>query len=345
MISERPTILEHAATLADPTRSRILLATEETELTVSELCSVLQLPQSTVSRHLKQLRDQGWLLSRAEGARRFYASRVERLDPASRKLWRLVREGVAASPGARSDLERLREVLRQRRARSEEFFAASAGEWDGLRDELFGRWWELQALAAFLDRRLVIGDLGCGTGRLVQHLAPFVDRVIGIDSSPSMLAAARQRLAGQANVELRQGRLEALPLETGALDVASIFLTLHHVADPRGVVREAARVLRPGGRLSIVDMQPHEREEYQQEMGHVWLGFSPEALSSLCADADLVDFEHVPLAVDLEARGPSLFLARARRRQEPSAVTADFSARSNRRPADRPDHLQGGFEA
>ncbi|HVS15016.1 MAG TPA: metalloregulator ArsR/SmtB family transcription factor [Thermoanaerobaculia bacterium] len=332
-MSNRPEILEQAATLSDPTRCRILLAVEQHELTVGELCAILQLPQSTVSRHLKQLRDQGWIDSRAEGTSRFYRGRVHQLEPASRRLWTLVRESLAASPGAASDRRRLEESLRQRRVRSEAFFAGAAGQWDALRDELFGRHLDLAALPALLDAAAVVGDLGCGTGRFSERLAPFAARVLAVDGSAAMLRAAQARLGRFDNVEVREGALERLPIADGELDVAAIYLALHHVADPRAALAEATRTLKEGGRLLVVDMQPHDREEYQRDMGHVWLGFAPEALESLAASVGLEAFDYIALPADLEARGPSLFVARARRAR--CAATAARPA-SRQHPAARP---------
>ena len=342
----RPEILDQAATLSDATRCRILLAVEQHELTVSELCAILQLPQSTVSRHLKQLRDQGWIDSRAEGTSRFYRGRIRELEPASRRLWTLVREGVAESAAAASDRRRLEESLRQRRTRSEAFFAGAAGQWDALRDELFGRNVDLAALPALLDPDATVGDLGCGTGRWSERLAPFAARVIAVDGSAAMLRAAQARLGRFDNVEVRQGELERLPIGDGELDVAAIVLALHHVAEPRAALQEAARTLKEGGRLVVVDMQPHQREEYQRDMGHVWLGFAPDTLESLAASAGLEAFDYVGLPADLDARGPSLFVARARRGRYASVARIDDAPAGSTRAgararASRTSHRKG----
>ena len=128
-----------------------------------------------------------------------------------------------------------------------------------------------------------------------------------------MLASATARLAAQPRVEIRHGRLEGLPIDDNELDVAVIFLALHHVAEPRLVLREAARVLKPGGRLLLADMQPHDREQYQTEMGHVWLGFSQAQVGSLFATAGLENYVYSALPADLSAQGPALFVARAER--------------------------------
>ena len=131
-------ILDHMTALADPIRCRMLLLLEKHELTVSELCAVLQMPQSSVSRHLKTLADDDWVTSRRDGTSRFYSMPLDELDSGAKRLWPLIREQVAATSGAGQDERRLRGVLTRRRAKSQEFFATAAGGWDRLREELFG---------------------------------------------------------------------------------------------------------------------------------------------------------------------------------------------------------------
>src|SRR5258707_11911646 len=173
MNSAVPAILDHLSALADATRSRILLLLDRHELTVSELCGIVQLPQSTVSRHLKALADAGWIAARAEGTSNLYAMTRE-LDGSARRLWLLVREQVGPSAAATQDQRRLQAALAERRTKSQEFFSSSAGQWDRVREELFGDAFHLAALAAFADAGWTIGDLGCGTGQVSAVLAPFV---------------------------------------------------------------------------------------------------------------------------------------------------------------------------
>ena len=307
----RPPILDHLSALADGTRCRALLVLARQELTVSELCSVLQLPQSTVSRHLKILADGGWIQARPEGTRRLYRLDPEELDPPARGLWRLAREQVATIPAARQDSDRLEVVLAERRSRSQEFFSSAAGQWDRMRDELFGTRIYSHSLLGLLQEDWTVGDLGCGTGPVAAALAPFVGRVVAVDGSRAMLDAARARLDGTSNVDLRCGELESLPLRDRRLDAATLILVLHHLPDPGQVLAEVARVLRPGGKLLLVDMLPHDRHEYQQQMGHVWMGFSEDQIGRLLAAAGLRQGSFRPLQVDPAARGPSLFAASA----------------------------------
>jgi SAM-dependent methyltransferase len=312
MIKTASPVFGQLAALADPTRSRMLLLLEQQPLSVTEVCSVLQLPQSTVSRHLKVLVDEGWASARAEGASRLY--RVAGLKTPAKKIWETVRTEVARTPASEQDRQRLNAVLEVRRDKSAAFFSAAASDWERMRLELFGANAELLPLLALLDETLIIGDLGCGTGQIARTLSPFVKRVIGVDASSAMLEAARQR--GAANIELREGRLEDLPLADGEVDVAMLFLVLHYVVEPARVLAEAARSLKPGGTVLIVDMMPHDREEMRETMGHVWPGFSSQQINEWLSDAGFTQARHITLPVDARAKGPALFAARATKPSE-----------------------------
>lgn len=305
------TILGQLPVLGDPMRSRLLLVLERNELTVGELCRIVQAPQSTVSRHLKALADAGWLSSRADGTNRRYVIAPSGFDAPLKSLWLLVRKETSGTLGAQQDGRRLSQILATRRSRSEEFFRSGASQWDQLRDDLFGRGFLLPALLGLLDENAVVADLGCGTGQVAEALAPFVRRVVGVDASPSMLRAAKKRLEKHPNVELRAGTLEALPVDDGGLDAATMFLVLHHVADPSQAISEAARALKPGGRLVVVDMLPHDRDDYRAKMGHLWLGFAESDIERALRDAGFAGIRMMPLPADPKAKGPSLFAARA----------------------------------
>src|SRR5438128_4077480 len=263
-----PAVIDQLAVLSDAIRVRMLAVLEGRELTVSELCDVVQLPQSTVSRHLKTLAEGDWVTSRRDGTRRLYTLPLDDVESSARRLWQVVREQASSSATLAHDERRLKQVLTRRRTQSEAFFSSSAGQWDRLREDLFGPTSHLRALVGLLDPDLVIGDLGCGTGAVSQLLSPFCDRIIAVDASKEMLEAARENLAGQKHVELRQGSLEKLPIENGELDIALMMLVLHHLPEPKRVLAEAARAVKPAGRVLILDMLPHEREEYRQTMGH-----------------------------------------------------------------------------
>lgn len=311
-MSAAPAMLSWMSSLADATRARALRLVERQELTVADLCAVLQLPQSTVSRHLKTLADEGWIAARPEGTSRLYRMTLERLDPAARRLWGLLRTETARTSLAAQDDRRLATILAARQTRSQAFFSSAAGQWDRLRREMFGERFDLMALGGLLEPDWVVGDLGCGTAQLAETLAPFVARVIAVDRSRAMLRAARRRLGPLENVELRQGALEALPVDDAALDAATICLVLHHVPEPPAVLREAARVLRPGGRLLVVDMLEHDRREYRRQMGHVWLGFAPAQTITWLEAAGFAGVRVRPLPPVPRATGPALFAASAR---------------------------------
>ncbi len=307
-------LLSRLSALSDPIRCRVLLLLEAQELTVSELCAVMQLPQSTVSRHLKVLAETGWISVRPEGTSRFYSAALGGADHNAGRLWQLVGEEMGALPAAEQDRARLRAVLARRRTRSREFFSSASAEWSDLRRELFGSNFDLRALAALLDDGWVIGDLGCGTGAVTESLAPFVRGVVAVDASEAMLRAARERLAGHDNVDLREGQLEELPIADGELDAATLMLVLHYSIEPQAVLGEAARAIRPGGKLLLVDMAPHEREEYRKQMGHVWLGFAADQVEELLIGAGFEAVRIRPLAADPDAKGPNLFAAAATRK-------------------------------
>jgi ArsR family transcriptional regulator len=304
-------ILTQLSALTDPVRARLLAILEGHELTVTELVAITQLPQSTVSRHLRILADMNWVESRAEGTSRWYRLDTAGLEPTAQSMWQTLRTPFTASAVARQDAQRTDEVLLARRTRSREFFSAAATRWDRVREELYGARAATPALGAFLDPSWTVGDLGCGTGEMSAALAPFVRRVIAVDAEPEMLDAARQRLGSALPVDFRQGELENLPLESATLDAAVLSLVLHHVAQPGPVLAEARRVLRPGAPLVIVDMVPHQREDFRDEMGHLWLGFSERDMRRMLMESgcEPATVRYQQLPQDARARGPALFVA------------------------------------
>src|SRR4029450_5048785 len=164
-------IFDDLPLLADGIRSRMVALLERHELTVTELCAVLQLPQSTVSRHLKMLADAGWVSSRRGGASRCYRA-GQAPQAAAGKLWSLLREQVAGTSAVGQDARRVKSVITRRQTASQEFFESGAGRWDKIRGELFGRASHLHALGGLLDERWFVGDLGCGTGQVAAALGP-----------------------------------------------------------------------------------------------------------------------------------------------------------------------------
>jgi ArsR family transcriptional regulator len=297
-------------TLADPTRLRLLRLLERHELGVAALCDVLQLPQSTVSRHLKVLSDQGWVGGRSRGTTRLYRMKGEQ-DPAARRLWLLSRDQTDGWPTARQDRLRLTRRLSRPSPPAEAFFAGAAGQWDRLREEAYGRAFTQTALLGLLPREWVVADLGCGTGHAAAALSPHVARVVGVDQSPAMLKAARKRTALLGNVELRPGRLEALPLEDQSCDGALLLLALTYVADPAAALAEMARILRPGGRAVVVDLLRHDRDDFRRRMGQQGFGFEPEELKAMMEAAGFDEPAARDLPPEPGAKGPALLLGTA----------------------------------
>jgi ubiquinone/menaquinone biosynthesis C-methylase UbiE len=306
------TLVGWIQSLGDRTRLRLLRLLERHELGVVELCDILQLPQSTVSRHLKVLAEQGWVGSRRSGTTRLYRTILDELEPPARKLWLVSREQIDHWATVRQDELRLVRRLRHRDTDTQAFFASTAGKWDQLRRELYGESFTTSAMLALLPREFVVADLGCGTGQVASQLARHVDRVIGIDSSSAMLKAARKRLAEHENVELLRGELNALPLEDASCDAALLLLVLTYVPDIDLVLAEARRILKPGGKLVVVDLLPHDREDFRREMGQQHGGFEPASIVRSLTRAELAQVTCDALAPEPDAKGPALFLATAR---------------------------------
>jgi len=301
-------LFAHLSALSEPLRARLLCALEAHELTVGELARALQTPQSTISRHLKQLLERGWVERRTVGPASFFRL-ANPLPPEAERLWAVVGADLGGCASFREDRLRVERVLAQRQIDSRAFFGQHAASWDALRGEMFGAGFFAPTVAAMLPPGLRVADLGCGTGELIQALAPSVARVVGVDQEEAMLAVARQRVQGLENVQLLRGALEALPLPAAAVDIALCMLVLHHVDDLGPVLCEAARVLVSGGRLVVLDMVEHDRQEYRATMGHRHLGFSEEGLAAAARAAGFTPCSWHRLAPDPTALGPGLFLA------------------------------------
>lgn len=302
-------LLTRIESLADPTRVRLLRLLERHELGVLELSDVMQLPQSTVSRHLKHLADRGWVRHRAQRTANLYRLAADELPSGARRLWQVTRSETEGWAALAQDQLRLERRLKERGADAQAFFASAATRWDRLRDELYGRAFPAAAMAALLPAGWTVADLGCGTAQMAATLAPHVKRVIGVDQSAAMLKAARKRVAGLANVELRQGELLALPIEDGACDGALMTLVLGYLPDPAPALAESFRVLAPGGRLVAIDVMRHDREEFARQMGHANLGFEPDALAGLLTSAGFEEIAVRPLPPEAGVKGPALLLA------------------------------------
>jgi ubiquinone/menaquinone biosynthesis C-methylase UbiE len=271
------------------------------------------------------------LRNRTQRTANLYRMSLKEGDAAARRLWLLSRDQTAAWPMVRQDRVRLERLLKTRRGSVEAFFKGAAGHWDRLRGDLYGHHLSDATLPALLPPDWVVADLGCGTGQTTTSLARYVKRVIGVDQSQAMLAAAARRSAGLSNVELRKGSLEAIPIDDGACDAAVLLLTLSYVPDPVRVVTEAARILRKGGRLVVTDLLRHDREDFRLEMGQAHLGWEPGEMQQILEDAGFQGALCRPLPPEPEAKGPALLLASAARSSAPARTDSQERKREETR--------------
>ncbi len=273
----------------EETRLRLLALLAEGELSVSDLTDILGQSQPRISRHLKLLVEAGLVERHREGAWAFF-----RLADhgASAPMLRPVLAGLdRGDHRLAADRARLAAVRAQRGQAAQTFFARLAPEWDRLRSLHAS---EEAVEAAVLD---AVGkkpiqsllDLGTGTGRMLQVLAPLASRAVGLDASHAMLSVARSNVekAGLNRVELRQGDIYAPPFPRGSFDLVVIHQVLHYLDDPARALREAARLLAPGGRMVVVDFAPHGLEFLRERQAHRRLGFAQEQIAGWLAEAGL----------------------------------------------------------
>jgi len=277
--------------LGDEARLRLLRVLEQDRFNVTELTGILGLAQSGVSRHLGLLKDADLVVEERDGAYTFY-----RLSPdirGSRKgpLWPLLQvqfKDAAGSAPVKADEARLQEVLRLRR---ENFEHVGPDARDG-RQLVPGRSWAAWSRAlGMLLPPLEAADLGCGEGYLTVETARWARHVTAVDRSQGVLArakalASRKRLS---NITWKKGELEKLPIDDRTMDVALLSQALHHAADPAGALAEAARILKPGGRLLILDLRPHDETWVREKLGDQWFGFSDDHLNGLLTRAGFKD--------------------------------------------------------
>lgn len=261
--------------LADETRLRLVRILTRQELSVGEIVAVLDMGQSRVSRHLGILVGCGLLTSRRDGSWTFYSA-----TPAGREAAFLAcLAPFLDTVGPETDLLAVAEVLRQRRLETKRFFNAIAPDWATMRREVLGELDLSGLVRAVMPEGIALAvDLGCGPGDLLPVLAERARSVVGVDSSPSMLALAERHAAGLP-VGVRMGELEHLPMADGEGEFAVICLTLHHLSDPGTALTEARRVLAASGRLVVIDFTSHGDESMRGRFGDRWLGFSREKLS------------------------------------------------------------------
>jgi ubiquinone/menaquinone biosynthesis C-methylase UbiE len=302
-------LVSRLGSLADPARLRLLALLDGEELGVGELAEIVQMPQSSVSRHLKALAETGWVVARSERTANLYKMANDRLKEGPRALWELARREIAGWPALSQDRLRLERRLAARAEDSSSFFAGVASEWETLRAELYGRRFTDAAITALLPRSFVVADLACGAGDVAVRLAPCVARVVAVDRSPEMLDAARRRTRAFGNVELHEADLAALPLASSSCDAALLLLALTHLPDVPQALSEMARLLVPGGRAIVVDLLRHGREDFRLRMEQRRDGFTPRELARLLHAVGLEATTCAPLPPEAGAKGPALLLA------------------------------------
>ncbi len=270
-------------TLSDPTRIRILRLLEQEELIVGELMDILGMAQSRVSRHLAVLRETGLLADRRDGT--FVAYRmILPKDGPWHDAWTLARESLAADPTSDRDDTLLRRALAARKSQSGRNFFDSVGpEWDALRRVFGDDLLRARARTTLVQPGLRVVDIGTGTGVLALELAELGLDVIGIDRSEAMLEAARQKWQAlekdkTGSVEFRVADAHELPLDSNSFDAAFAHMVLHSLEQPERAIREMARIVKPGGRVVLVDFMSHDHVWMKQELGLLWLGFAPDTL-------------------------------------------------------------------
>jgi ubiquinone/menaquinone biosynthesis C-methylase UbiE/biotin operon repressor len=268
---------------AEPSRLRILLLLKEEELSVAELQEILTMGQSSISTHLSQLKQAGLVDDRRTGKSNLYRLL---LPAAAGPLDEILRQAQRETPEAPADNAAMRRVLKKRQDKMRAFFDSMAGRLG--KDYVPGKSWKSQA-EAFLHLLppMTIADLGSGDGGSAVLLSQNAVRVIGVDSSEKMLDVAREqaRRAGASNVEFRLGEMEEVPIDDASVDLVFFSQSLHHAAHPERAIREAARILRPNGRIVILDLTKHRFEEARELYADEWLGFTEAEIEAMLAGA------------------------------------------------------------
>lgn len=277
--------------LGDEARLRLLRVLANDRFNVKELTGILGLAQSGVSRHLGLLKDAELVAEERDGAYSFYRLAPALREQAQGSLWPLLQaqfEAASNTAALKADDARLQEVLRLRR---ENFEHVGPDTRDG-RQLVPGRSWAAWSRAlGLLLPPLEVADLGCGEGYLTIETAQWARHVTAVDRSNGVLARAKALAARRkcANITWKKGELEKLPIDTATMDVALLSQALHHAANPVEAIDEAARILKPGGRLLILDLRPHDESWVREKLGDRWLGFSDDHLEALLTGAGFSD--------------------------------------------------------
>ncbi len=271
-------VLKSLRALSDATRLRIIALLEKDELSVNELQEITQMAQSRISTHLALLLDSGLVQSRRDGKRVFYMLNPETKE-AGASFLKLAIQGARELPEHAADQINLKRILRRRREKAQVYFNQVAGRFDRVYGP--GRSWQgFGHLLLRIMPPLVVADLGSGEGLLSELLARRCKKVIAVDNSEKIVAfgAAKARKNGLKNLEFRLGNLQDPPIDPGSVDLVILSQALHHAEDPAAAISAAHRLLRPQGRILILDLLKHGFEKARESYGDRWLGFAESDL-------------------------------------------------------------------
>ena len=285
-------ILKNLRLLADPSRLRILLLVEREELSVAELQEILGMGQSRISTHLAQLKQAGLVEDRRNGKSILYRLKHGVLSNGFSEMLGVLRQAAAEIPEAEQDSEALRLALRRRQDKMRSYFDELAGKFG--RNYVPGRSWQgLAETLLTLMPPMVIADLGAGEGTFSQLLARRSKKVIAIDNSEKMVEYGQElaRKHGVKNLEYRKGDLEEVPIRDATVDLAFFSQALHHAQHPERAVAEAMRILKPGGRIVVLDLLRHSYEEARELYADLWLGFTEVEVTRFLRQAGFKNIE------------------------------------------------------
>ena len=290
-------MLKSLKLLTDPTRLRILLLLDAEALSVADLQELLGMGQSRISTQLSQLKAGGLVTDERSGKHNFYRSEM------GSDLLKLAKEAAREVPEVEKDTSALRHLQRKRRDKTRAYFDELAGRFG--KDYVPGRSWKGLAEALLkVTNQGVVADLGAGEGTLAQMLARQADQVIAVDLSPKMVEFGRELALKHElpNLEYRLGDIEEPPLDDASVDLAFLSQALHHAGSPEKALQQAFRIVKPGGRLVVLDLLQHTFEQARELYADVWLGFSEGELAAMLEKASFVNIETA--VVDREPEPP-----------------------------------------
>ncbi len=310
------TLVDVLKTVGEPTRFRLLALLARGDLTVTDLTEILGQSQPRISRHLKLLAEDALIDRYQEGAWAYFRLRHE--GAGAKVVRTLLATAMEDDPVLLRDSERLAAVKRQRAERAQDYFSRNASEWDELRRLHVSDTTVEKALLRLVGTKPIdsLLDLGTGTGWILQLLAPHYRRAVGVDASRDMLTVARANLdkAGILKASVRHADILNLTLDGQDFDLVTIHQVLHFLDQPELAIAEAARVLRPGGRLLIVDLAPHALEYLREDHAHVRLGFSHDTIGDWLDKIGLEVEQAIDLSPDKDGGlTVTIWLARDRR--------------------------------